>query len=179
MVNTAALVEFNCADVFDELFCRYDAVLMSGGVSKGKYDHIPDVLKEKGVEIIFHRVKQRPGKPFLFGSRGDVKIFAFPGNPVSTIVGFKKYFEPWLLACMGSETAIPMVELAEDVFFKPDLTYFAQASLKTIDGKLLVDVAHGNGSGDMVNMASVDGFVELPRGKETFKRGERYPFLKL
>ena len=63
---------------------EYDVLLFSGAVSKGKFDFIPEVLDSLGVEKLFHRVKQRPGKPFWFGKKEDKTVFAFPGNPVST-----------------------------------------------------------------------------------------------
>lgn len=155
----------------------YDVILMSGGVSKGKFDYIPDVLNELGVEKCYHRVAQRPGKPMWFGKRGEKLVFAFPGNPVSTLACMHHYFIPWLRACYGLTDDTLTVTLTEDVSFKPDLTYFAQARLsKDEAGNHLATVRHGNGSGDMVNPAMMDGFIILPTGKETYRAGEAYPF---
>ena len=85
--------------VMDEM----DVLILSGGVSKGKFDYIPQVLSELGAEKIFHRVAQRPGKPFWFGVNDNSKtlIFSFPGNPVSTYYNFYLYFKPWLLSSLG------------------------------------------------------------------------------
>ena len=121
----------------DAIITDYDAILMSGGVSKGKFDFIPDVLRSLAVEICFHKVKQRPGKPFLFGVKGGCCIFGFPGNPVSTLAGVKKYFEPWLQASIGLPTVLPMVKLKKGVAFKPDLTYFAQASIRNLKWRFI------------------------------------------
>ncbi|MFT7590390.1 MAG: molybdopterin molybdotransferase, partial [bacterium] len=66
------------------VLATYNVVLLSGAVSKGKFDFIPDMLNELGVKKYFHKVEQRPGKPFWFGVKGEVNVFAFPGNPVST-----------------------------------------------------------------------------------------------
>lgn len=157
----------------------YDVLLMSGGVSKGKFDFIPEVLERLGFEKLFHRVAQRPGKPFWFGQMGEKKVFAFPGNPVSTLACFHKYFVPWLYKVRGLEYQPFKVVLANSVTFKPDLDYFAQASISQAeDGRYLATVKHGNGSGDMVSPSSMDGFIELPKGKEVFEVGEVYDFIR-
>lgn len=156
----------------------YDVLLMSGGVSKGKFDFIPEVLDRLGFEKLFHRVAQRPGKPFWFGQMGEKKIFAFPGNPVSTLACFHKYFVPWLYKVRGLEYHPIKVVLANEVTFKPDLDYFAQASIsQSEDGRYLATVKHGNGSGDMVSPTNMDGFIELPKGKEVYEEGEVFGFM--
>jgi molybdopterin molybdotransferase len=74
---------------------EFDAVVLSGGVSKGKADFLPEILCQLGVEQVFHEVRQRPGKPFWFGQRpGGAVVFALPGNPVSTFVNFYRYVRP-------------------------------------------------------------------------------------
>jgi len=156
----------------------YDVILMSGGVSKGKFDFIPEVLDRLGFNKLFHRVAQRPGKPFWFGELGDKKVFAFPGNPVSTLACFHKYFMPWLYKVRGLEYTPQKVVLANEVSFKPDLDYFAQASIEQADdGRFFATVQHGNGSGDMVSPTKMDGFIELTRGKEVYEVGGVYDFM--
>jgi molybdopterin molybdotransferase len=111
--------------------------------------------------------------------KGEARLFAFPGNPVSTLVGFKKYFLPWLYKGWEVEQKETYVELAADVSFKPNLTYFAQARVSNKNGILQAVVDKGNGSGDMVSLMHVDGFVELPTGRETYHCGEVFPFIPL
>lgn len=176
---------FHLKDVEEEITSQlrailesFDVLLMSGGVSKGKFDFIPDALKQLGFEKLFHRVAQRPGKPFWFGTKVNKTIFAFPGNPVSTLVCFQNYFIPWFEKSIGQTSKKIKAVLAEDVFFKPDLTYFAQATInQKEDGLFYATVCHGNGSGDIVNPSMMDGFVELPRGKEDFEAGEIVNFI--
>ena len=150
---------------------------MSGGVSKGKFDFIPNTLVELGVDCLFPKVTQRPGKPFWFGKNDKVTVFAFPGNPVSTLSCFHKYFVPWLAQCIGHQLITPTVFLRSDTTFKPNLTLFAQAKLDFENGKLFASISNGNGSGDMVHPTQMDGFVELPRGKDVYLKGEVYSFI--
>ena len=158
---------------------KHDVLMMSGGVSKGKFDFIPDVLSEMKFDKLFHRIAQRPGKPFWFGRRDKKIVFAFPGNPVSTLACFHKYFVPWYRKCTH-QTSRPKIfaALSEDVAFKPDLTYFAQAKLCFgKDAKIYAQVVHGNGSGDMVSPTLMDGFLELPPGRTLYKAGETFNFI--
>ncbi|MDP9047605.1 MAG: molybdopterin molybdotransferase MoeA, partial [Bacteroidota bacterium] len=76
---------------------NYDVLLLSGGVSMGKFDYIPKALEELKVNKLFHKVQQRPGKPFWFGKHENgALVFAFPGNPVATFMCVHRYFLPWL-----------------------------------------------------------------------------------
>ena len=177
----------------------YDVLLFSGAVSKGKFDFLPEILEELGVEKQFHKVKQRPGKPFWFGTispfgidsesrsigrkKGVVNnrttIFAFPGNPVSTFVGCLKYFYPWLQKSIGiqyvnEDNAI----LSENFTFHPALTYFLQVRLQNKNGKLIATPLKGKGSGDLANLADADGFLELPADKTEFMKGEAFPLIR-
>lgn len=156
-----------------------DVIMLCGGVSKGKLDFIPEALERSGYKKLFHRVKQRPGKPFWFGRKGDKVVFAFPGNPVSSLACFHKYFVPWLNETMRrNDEKSWTVALSKDISFKPSLTYFAQAKVQTDENaKLIVEIHHGNGSGDLVNPTQVDGFVEFPDDRSEFKRGEIFNFL--
>lgn len=158
---------------------HYDVLMISGGVSKGKFDFIPSVLENLRFVKLFHRVSQRPGKPFWFGKKRNKTVFAFPGNPVSSFLCFHKYFITWLKACQNQDYHSSLkVTLLNEITFKPDLTYFAQAKLiHGKDSRLYAEVRQGNGSGDLVNPTINDGFVELPKGKNLFKKGEIVNFI--
>ncbi len=156
----------------------YDVLLFSGAVSKGKYDFLPEVLDELGVQKLFHKVAQRPGKPFWYGKKQNVSVFAFPGNPVSTFIGCLKYFYPWY----KKSVEIPYNHqgkaiLREDFTFKPELTYFLQVKLDEDGGLKIAKPVVGNGSGDLANLTNVDGFLELPAERTEFKAGETFPLI--
>ena len=164
---------------------EYDVLLFSGAVSKGKFDFIPEVLGNLGVEKLFHKVQQRPGKPFWFGKKEfsehnkTTTIFAFPGNPVSTFVNCLKYFYPWYYKSVGlnfknSQQAV----LTEDFYFKPQLTYFLQVKLMRKEGKVFATPVSGKGSGDLANLVDADAFLELPANRSNFTKGEVFPLIK-
>lgn len=157
---------------------EYDVLLFSGAVSKGKFDFIPDVLDELGVEKLFHKVKQRPGKPFWFGKKGNKTVFAFPGNPVSTFVSCLKYFYPWYYKSVDLNIENkPQAILGEDFFFKPELTYFLQVKLNQKEGQLIATPVSGKGSGDLANLVDSDAFLELPNDRSNFNKGEIFSIL--
>jgi len=163
---------------------EYDVLLFSGAVSKGKFDFIPEVLDELGVDKLFHKVAQRPGKPFWFGQfineQGKHKntvVFAFPGNPVSTFVNCIKYFTPWYEKSIGIKPQQNLAILSNDFTFKPQLTYFVQVKLENNNGEILAHTISGKGSGDLVNLVQTDAFLELPADRIEFKKGEVFPIL--
>jgi molybdopterin molybdotransferase len=171
---------------------EYDLLLFSGAVSKGKYDYLPEVLEELGVVKLFHKVTQRPGKPFWFGGKislnangKDVSengkqttVFAFPGNPISTFVNCLVYFYPWFYKSTGLEVKEETAILGEDVNFKPNLTYFLQVRLENKFGHLVAVPTTGNGSGDLASLVKTDAFICLPNDKSSFKKGEIFTILR-
>lgn len=157
---------------------KYDVVLLSGGVSKGKFDFLPDVLNELGANKLFHKIAQKPGKPFWFGSyKNSCTVFAFPGNPVSSFVCMHRYFVHWLGLSLGTSLRKPMYAiLTDDVTFNPDLTYFLEVKVSSsLSGQILATPQKGNGSGDLANLVEADAIIELPRGKSIFEKGEVHP----
>ena len=163
---------------------KYDTIILSGGVSMGKYDYLPEVWEELQVEKLFHKVSQRPGKTFWFGVDPLQKpVFAFPGNPVSTFMCMYRYFVPWMNKTLQLHAVPAYAVLNEDYSFKPELQYFLQVKIKSSDNGQLVATPHeGNGSGDFVNLLETDAFMELPAEETNFKKGEVYriwPFKKI
>lgn len=158
---------------------HYSLIIFSGGVSKGKYDYIPQTLERNGIQKRFHQVSQRPGKPLWFGTSAKHVVFALPGNPVSTYICFYRYIKPWLMKSLGVETQPQQVVLAQNFSFKPALTYFLQVKVKNEMSQLKAYPDAGGGSGDFANLKEVDGFIELPAEVTDFKAGQvfrYYPF---
>jgi molybdopterin molybdotransferase len=133
------------------------------------------------VEKCFHKVAQRPGKPFWFGhyNRRPV-VFALPGNPVSAFLCTWRYLMPFLHHSLGQElprrrTAV----LSENVTFKPALTYFLPVKLDNPEnGIIQAFPLPGHGSGDLANLNDADAFLELPLEQDQFYAGETFPVLQ-
>jgi molybdopterin molybdotransferase len=160
---------------------NYDVLLLSGGISMGKFDYIPQALEDSAVEKVFHKVAQRPGKPFWFGRHGNgAVVFAFPGNPVATFMCLHKYFLNWLRAVLGLQEQSPLYAvLDKDFQFLPPLQYFLQVKLQSNPlGQLTALPIEGNGSGDFANLADTDAFLELPLERSDFKKGEVFKALR-
>lgn len=154
---------------------NYDVILLSGGVSMGKFDYVPKALDELRVGKLFHKVSQRPGKPFWFGRhQSGVLVFAFPGNPVATFMCLHRYFLLWLNATLGLPPTPPIyAALGREFNFTPQLQYFLQVKLNfNQNAQLIATPVEGNGSGDFANLADTDAFIELPLEKNEFKKGE-------
>ena len=154
---------------------KYEVILLSGGVSAGKFDHIPAALEELGVRKLFHGVQQRPGKPFWFGKHDNgTLVFAFPGNPVATYMCVHRYFLPWLQATLGIKAKPPVYAVLNNRYsFYVPLKGFLQVQLHNNEYcQLMATPVQGNGSGDFANLADTDAFMELPLERNEFKRGE-------
>jgi molybdopterin molybdotransferase len=154
---------------------KFELIILSGGVSKGKFDFVPQVLESLGIRKLFHHVSQRPGKPIWFGRSQKNTVFALPGNPVSTFMCFHRYVKPWLMKSLGADVRRESAILAADFSFTPALTYFLQVTIKNEGGKLLAYPIVGGGSGDFANLKEVDGFLELPLEQSDFQAGQAFP----
>jgi molybdopterin molybdotransferase len=157
------------------LLGAYEVLLLSGGVSAGKKDFLPQILAELGVERHFHQVAQRPGKPLWFGTQAaGAVVFALPGNPVSTFLCYLTYVVPFL---SGDPAHSARAVLAEPLTFRPDLTYFVPVAVETApDGRRLARPLQGSGSGDFANLLDCTGFLELPAEQTEFAPGEAFGY---
>src|SRR5208282_3523827 len=111
----------------------HEVLVLSGGVSMGKFDLVPKVLLQLGVQEVFHKIAQRPGKPMWFGigPQGQA-VFGLPGNPVSTLVCLIRYVIPAIAAAMGTKREVPeRFALASPVNYETPLTYFLPVTIDT------------------------------------------------
>jgi molybdopterin molybdotransferase len=149
-------------------------LVLSGGVSMGKFDHVPTVLESLGVQCQFHGIAQRPGRPMWFGTTSEGRaVFALPGNPVSTLVCLSRYVLPALFAAMGVRNEeSERIALASPLEWKPPLTGFMPVKVSHDDwGRPWASPCPTNGSGDFTSLAHTDGFVELPPGPVSLPKG--------
>jgi molybdopterin molybdotransferase len=155
-----------------------DVLILSGGVSMGKFDYVPQVLSELGVRVVFHQVAQRPGKPMWFGigAQGQ-SVFALPGNPVSTVATLIRYAIPGLESVTGAHPSkVRQIALTEDFEVKPALAIFMPVVLNHRPDSTYARPSPTRGSGDFVSLLGTDGFVELPKGPRTLAQGTPVPF---
>lgn len=152
----------------------HEVVVLSGGVSMGKFDLVPKVLHQLGVQQVFHKIEQRPGRPMWFGigPQGQA-VFGLPGNPVSTLVCLIRYVIPAIAEAMGTKRAAPeRLALSAPVTFQQALTYFLPVAIEHDDwGRAWASPRRTQGSGDFLSLRGTDGFVELPPGPNTFPKG--------
>jgi molybdopterin molybdotransferase len=171
----------NTKDNLDELRAKIsagldaDALILSGGVSMGKYDLVEPVLREFGAEFVFDAVAIRPGKPVVFTICKGKPVFGLPGNPVSTMVTFDLFVQPALDILAGAEARpLPFVQavLAAPLSEKPGLTHFLPARISWRDETAQVSPVVWQGSGDVVAMARANCLMVVPAKRERIEAGE-------
>jgi molybdopterin molybdotransferase len=164
---------------------KADLLLLSGGVSMGKYDLVEEVLAEFGAEFLFTGVRMQPGKPVVFGrlprreegygAGPECYFFGLPGNPVSTQVTFHCFVEPFLRALAGAEIAGPrfvQATLSAEAVGKPGLTRVLPARLTSDLERPTVRLVDWKGSGDLAANARANCYAVLPAERERIAAGE-------
>jgi len=156
-----------------------DALILSGGVSAGKYDLVEPVLREFGAETVFDAVAIRPGKPAVFAACQGKPVFGLPGNPVSTMVTFDLFVRPAIEILSGtSPSPLPFLQavLTERMQEKPGLTHFLPAALEYGDHPHVTPL-RWQGSGDIIAMSRANCLLVIPPDRETINAGERVQVL--
>lgn len=148
-----------------------DVLVLTGGVSKGKFDYVAPILRELVGEPLFHGISQRPGKPMAFFD-SNVPIFALPGNPLSVMACMARYVIPALQQILGAPATSCQLELANDAKTFPHLTHLLAA--KIVDGK--IHSAAPNNSGDYSALLSCQGVVEMHSAKQPLAAGSTCTF---
>jgi molybdopterin molybdotransferase len=171
----------NAKDSLDELRAKIsagleaDVLILSGGVSMGKYDFVELVLRELGAEFVFDAVAIRPGKPVVFAICKGKPVFGLPGNPVSTMVTFDLFVQPAIAILSGAEAGtLPFVEavLTAPLAEKPGLTHFLPARISWPGETVQVSPIPWQGSGDVVAMAHANCLMVVPAERERIDAGE-------
>jgi len=159
---------------------KEDALVLSGGVSMGKYDLVESVLEAMGAEFFFDAVAIRPGKPAVFGICNGKPVFGLPGNPVSTMVTFELFAAPAIDLLSGAEArTLPLLEarLAEALKEKPGLAHFLPARVEWREAAPEVKALKWQGSGDIAALAKANCFLVVPADREKIEIGERVSVL--
>ena len=161
---------------------EHDILIVSGGVSMGKYDLVEQVFAEFGVEILFDKIAMKPGKPTVFGHAGQTYVFGLPGNPLSTIVSFHMFVRPLILFLLKAADTAPKVLSAkletpakcdpERAALVPALTHFG-------DGQYWIKAAPWKGSSDLVGLSRANALMMIPSRSGTLEAGETVQFLVL
>lgn len=155
---------------------KNDIFLLSGGVSMGDYDLVPDVLKKCGVKEVFHKIYMKPGKPVFFGTRGGRLVFGVPGNPVSTYLTFLVLIKPAIDKMMGKtpHLNIRRGRLKEDFRQKPGRKHFVPAKVLEREGQLhIYPVKKYHGSADMPSLSQANAFM-IVEGKLSFLKRDSW-----
>lgn len=149
------------AEALPSLIAENDVVIISGGISMGQKDFIPEALRDAGLTCHFHGVAQKPGKPFGFWTNKDCAVFALPGNPISTLTCLHHYVIPALFAASGQTTAIrkTSVTLNECVKARDDISIFLPVEMGPGNRATPRPI---NNSGDLVRILESHGYIELP-----------------
>lgn len=153
-----------------------DVLIITGGVSAGKVDLVPDVLKQLGVQAVFHKVALKPGKPLFFGKRGTTLIFGLPGNPVSSLVGFELFLRPALRKLSGLPapylTPLLAVQLQSDFQHRSDRPTYHPVKLNTHVKPWQVTPVAWKGSADLRSISLADTFAVFPPGEVRYAAGD-------
>ncbi|MFH1675397.1 MAG: gephyrin-like molybdotransferase Glp [bacterium] len=156
-----------------------DILVISGGVSMGDYDLVPAVLQDLGVEVIFHKVSQKPCKPLLFGKRGNTYVFGLPGNPVAVYLGFELYVGPMIRRLSGEEdfrTRWFRGMATGDFKIKSDRTQFIPCRIEWEDRRWNAYPVESKGSADIFSVVGTNAFARFNKGAYTVRSNEEVDF---
>ncbi|MCA9522460.1 MAG: molybdopterin molybdotransferase MoeA [Myxococcales bacterium] len=152
-----------------------DLWLLSGGVSMGQYDFVESALREVGVEIGFHKVRIRPGKPLLFGTRGELLVFGLPGNPVSSAVMMQLFVAPTLLGLQGATAIDPLIVPLRCMDELPPCgsreTYLPAIWVRE-GAETVVRPVRYNGSGDLLGFSQGSCLIRLAAQSPAVRVGD-------
>lgn len=149
------------------LLAQHDFILISGGISVGDYDYVKEALTQQGVQEIFYKVKQKPGKPVFFGRKENKIVFALPGNPASALTCFYVYALPALQKFSGiSEPGLQRVKLKLNKSYskKPGLAHFLKSTIYGDE----VTISDSQSSAMLNSFAQADAMIYLPADQENF-----------
>jgi molybdopterin molybdotransferase len=159
---------------------RSDMLLISGGVSMGDYDLVPETLRACGADIILHRVRIKPGKPLLFAKAHGCIVIGVPGNPVSNFTTFHLFIKPVLYRMMGKSSYVPRfidARLSHDVRKRGDRAHLMPSKYRVLHGVYEVSTLKLNGSADIIGCAGCNCLLYMEEGEQSLHSGDTVPIL--
>ena len=171
-----AHAEDRMASIIENLqrFADSDVLILTGGVSVGRFDLVPDAVKQDGAEVIFHKVRQKPGKPLLFARRGDQLVFGLPGNPLACHLCFHRYVGPAIRKMQGRDPNRAKLRgrLGEPVEPKRGRAHFVLGVVDGAGDLPLIRPLPGKSSADVFRAVGPNCYLEIPPGPEVIPVGE-------
>ncbi len=157
---------------------RADIVILTGGVSMGRYDLVPDALRAHGVSLLFHKVTQKPGKPLLFGRKGNRLYFGLPGNPLASHLCFERYVLPAAQKMAGrpARLAVHRGSLIRPLAVRTSRTLFLLATGRFHDDGLEVQPLPAGGSANLCFKQLANGYIRLDPGEHQLLTGDQVAF---
>jgi len=161
---------------------EHDILLVSGGVSMGKYDLVESVFADFGVEVLFDKIAMKPGKPTVFGHRGNTYVFGLPGNPISTIVSFHMFVRPLILFLLKSANTTPKIleaNLEAPAKCDSQRVSLLPALVRFEDGRYRIRTAPWKGSSDLVGLSRANALIVIPQREGSLEPGDNVQFLPM
>ena len=162
----------------------FDVLVLTGGVSAGRFDFVPDALKKQRAEIVFHKVGQKPGKPLLFARRESQLIFGLPGHPLATHFSFHRYVATAIHKMQGQAAGRPVLtgRLTKPVKRRKDRTAFVlgRADDRNDSGGIpQVEPLPGRSTADIFRAVAPNCYLEVPTGPDSIPAGDPIQFTRL
>ncbi len=162
-------------DMFKKVAAENDVVIVSGGVSVGDFDFVPDILKRNNIDLLFEGIAVKPGKPSVFGMSEEVYCFGLPGNPMSTFVQFEILIKPFLYKLMGCEHKHENIRMPLDESIERRKTQRQVWFPAAITGAGTVKLIEYHGSAHISSLCSADGLISMEAGVSEIKKGTVVP----
>jgi len=152
-----------------------DIMLISGGVSMGRFDLVREALASLGYTERFWKVAMRPGMPISFGYIGKMPVFGLPGNPVSSMVSFLEFVRPLMMKLVDRAVDLPEISafLKTPIAKKDNRRHFLRVKLDYRNGKYFASLTGPQGSGILKSMTECDGIAIIPENTKALKVGDR------
>jgi molybdopterin molybdotransferase len=153
-----------------------DIIVTTGGVSMGKYDYVKEVMLDLGFSIKTEKIRMKPGKPLIFGTKDKKLLFGLPGNPVSTMISFLQFVRPAILTMMGAKHIHkPLISAVteNEIIKKPDRQHYLRGYFTIREGLFHVSTTGPQGSGILRSMSEANCLIIVPEGVSKVSKGEK------